>query len=90
MNSFKLMIPSLLNLRKLQLEGNSVTSTVVSLIGKYLKRIELLELENGSYSSKSLLSLSHHPILKTLSITCKREKERFLHCLHDVLLTLPS
>ena len=88
--SFKLMVPGLLNLRILELEGNSVTSTVVSLIGKYLKRIELLELENGSYLSKSLLSLTHHPTLKTLSIICKREKERLLHCIYDVLVTLPK
>ena len=91
--TFEMLVPGLLNLRMLQLEGPSVTSKVVSLIGNHLKRLEYLELENGSYSSKSLQALAHHPTLKTLSITCNGERERqqeILHDIYDVLVTLSS
>ena len=64
--AFTTMLTGLMNLESLQLEGHCITTTTVTLIGQNLKKLEVLELANGSYSDESFQTLSHHPALLKL------------------------
>ena len=96
-DSFKMMIPGLLNLDSLELEGSIVTSNIISMIGKSLKKITFLKLGNGHYLDESLKSLANHPSLERLWIykdyvhqwefTLTRS---WLHAIYGVLVTLPK
>ena len=95
--SFEMMIPGLLNLDSLELEGSIVTSNIISMIGKNLKKITFLKLGNGHYSDESLESLADHPFLERLWIykeyTIQWELpliSNWLHAIYGVLVTLPE
>ena len=93
--SFDSMIPGLMNLNSLELEGPIVTSNVISMVGKSLKKITFLELGNGHYSDESLESLANHPSLERLWIYQEYSYQRdlphtcsWLHAIYTVLVTL--
>ncbi|XP_072048476.1 uncharacterized protein [Amphiura filiformis] len=91
--SFEMMIPGILNLETLELSGISVSSSMVNLIGIYLKKLKTLELIQNKSSTmsssciSSLQSLSHHPMLENLVV---RVSDRdALRTLYELLTTLP-
>ncbi|XP_072022735.1 uncharacterized protein [Amphiura filiformis] len=65
---FELMLPGLLNLESLELEGATISSTAVELIGKRIKKLRYLELGNGSYDDECLQYLQCHPALEIVWI----------------------
>ena len=95
--SFAIMIPGLLNLNSLELEGHIVTSDVISMVGKNLKKITFLELGNGRYSDECLESLVNHPSLESLWIYKEYSHQTelpptcsWLHAIYAFLATLPK
>ncbi|XP_072018165.1 uncharacterized protein [Amphiura filiformis] len=64
--AFEIMILGLLNLNTLELEGRSITSNVVALIGKHLTKIKVLHLKHGKYSTESVRTLLNHSCLESL------------------------
>ncbi|XP_072046876.1 uncharacterized protein [Amphiura filiformis] len=95
---FKVMIPGLLNLETLELEGDSVTSSVVTLVGEHLIRLKVLKLRHGTYSHQSLKSLTHHWMLEELAIMdpyygvrCRERLDYdWLSAIYDIVDTLPK
>ncbi|XP_072041488.1 uncharacterized protein [Amphiura filiformis] len=91
--SIEKMIPELLNLETLELEGLSVTLSVVTLIGTHLKKLKSLELGSGNYDGSSLLSLRYHATLENFVVDqsrqCNENNSLWLGLLCDVLITLP-
>ncbi len=91
-NSFKTMIPGLLNLETLELKDCSVTSEVVCIIGTHLKKLKSLTLVSQLYTSESLQSLSYHPMLEKLEVNqtfAERDKKTWVWDIYQILLTLP-
>ncbi|XP_072041487.1 uncharacterized protein [Amphiura filiformis] len=89
--AFDRMIPELLNLETLELEGPLVTSSVVTLIGTHLKKLKSLELRSGNYDGSSLLSLRYHATLENFAVDQSRQcnENNWLGLVYDVLVTLP-
>ncbi|XP_072049876.1 uncharacterized protein [Amphiura filiformis] len=95
--AFGEIIPRLLNVESLELHSPSVTSSVVTLIGKHVKKVKSLVLTGGTYSSsysgESLKSLCHHESLQTLVVSrsgAVETSKQWLHAVYDVLVTLPN
>ncbi|XP_072049877.1 uncharacterized protein [Amphiura filiformis] len=91
--AFGEIIPRLVNVESLELHSPSVTSSVVTLIGKHVKKVTSLVLTGGSYSGESLKSLCHHQSLQTLVVgRCYADEtsQQWLHAVYDVLITLPN
>ncbi|XP_072023115.1 uncharacterized protein [Amphiura filiformis] len=103
--AFETMIPGLLNLETLALTGQSVTSSVVTLIGIHLKKLKSLILTSCTfcyerdrqlrvcslprYSCESLQSLSNHPMLINLELHQSYNEKYWVEKVYDLLATLP-
>ncbi|XP_072022178.1 uncharacterized protein [Amphiura filiformis] len=102
--AFEKMIPGLINLKRLELQGYSISSPIVTLVGNECRKLDSLLLRDGMYSGKSLMSLSHHPTLELLEVqnwpyrrgvwrrdTPAVESEwQWLHTVFSMLETLPK
>ena len=93
------IIPGLPNIESLELEGPSISSGIVSLIGTHLKKLEFLSLQEGDFAVESLQFLSNHPSLKILWILydwnlkssgAQFQDIDFCRSIYSVLATLPK
>ncbi len=94
--AFEAMIVGLLNLETLELSSVSVTSSVVTLIGTYLKQLKTLKIYGGNddgYSVESLQSLSHHPMMENLAVEQSHDvktQKTWVADVYKILVTLPK
>ncbi len=65
---FAIMMPALLNLEVLELEGEILSSGAIQLIGRNARKIRHLELGNGNYTDCCLRYLESHPTIENLWI----------------------
>ncbi len=96
-DTFQSMIPELFNLETLELQGESVTLSVVEAIGTHLKQIKCLDLSSSSaaskYSCDSLLSLYDHVKLEYLAVRQsynERNEKVWVGRVYDLLDKLPN
>ena len=93
---FERMIPGVMDLQSLDLEGAAVNSSIVLLVGKYLKKLKSLDLKHGCFTNESFDALSYHPSLEYFSVMDSPPTHgtptelSWLQAVYDMMVTLPK